>query len=182
MKAPVFSNSLDDMKAVSHFYTSPLLPLWPLPLARPPFGMRRPACPRITGCSRSLNWFVRMTALASTLTQSVRILRTSHRQPGRPSSISEWKGVCFLRHASPVAEGPLLSGNRFRPLPLATAPDAVYENGAGIKWFRDANIWPEQWSMWAFSGAPPNPLIYGADRHLFWRTVFSDAHQSSLSG
>lgn len=95
--------------------------------------MRRPACPRITGGSRSLNWFVQMTASANTLSETVRLLHIGHRQRRRPPSISEQKGACFLRHASLAAEGPLLSGNRFRPLPLATAPDAAYEYGAGIK-------------------------------------------------
>lgn len=45
MKAPVFSSSLDDMKAVSHFYTSPLLPLWPLPPRTPTLQHATPCLP-----------------------------------------------------------------------------------------------------------------------------------------
>lgn len=36
--------------------------------------------------------------------------------------------------------------------------------------------------MWAFSAAPPNQLIYGADHLLFCCRAFWDWHQSSLSG
>lgn len=54
-------------------------------------------------------------------------------------------------------------------------------NGAWYKGFEDANIWPEWWSMQAFTSSPPNQLIYRADHHLFCCTAFLDGHQSSLS-
>lgn len=70
MKAPLFSSSLDDMKAVSQFYTSPLLPLWPRPPACPPALWR--AAPCLPSDNRRRR-FVRMTALADAPTEPVRL-------------------------------------------------------------------------------------------------------------
>lgn len=130
MKAPVFSSSLDDMRAMSHFYSSPLLPLWPLPLARPPFCMWRPACPRITDGSLSLNWFVQMTALANTPPETVRLPPISHWQPRRPHWSANkkahvfysmhhrrWKALCCLATGSALCLSPQRQMLRMKMVP-----------------------------------------------------------------
>lgn len=167
------------------FYTSPLLPLWPHSHSHP-LAVQRSPCPRLTSggytsppTDKQLLW---LTALADTLMETVHLLLVSCWQPQRPHLSQQKKPAACFMPCITCGGWPLLSGNRFRPLSLASAPDAVYENGGGIKWFRDANIWPAQWSMWAFTAAPPSQLIYGADHHLFCRRAFSDGHQSSLSG
>lgn len=83
--------------------------------------------------------------------------------------------TCFMPSIT-AGEWPLLFGSRFRPLPLPSR-QMLWMKYHWNKWFRNANIWPAQWSMWASMSHTSQPADlwhqpkFVMPQNVFWMGI-----------